>query len=113
MTESDATPGQRTYKTLSPEEFSQLVPGDVTIVDVREHREVAGGAISGSINIPLGTLSEHMEKIPLEHPVAVYCRGGGRSARAAQLLADRGYDVLNLDGGYTAYEEYAKRASDK
>src|SRR5699024_3553803 len=34
----------------------------------------------------------------------VYCKSGNRSAKASEYLAKQGYDVVNLDGGYTAYE---------
>ena len=101
---------------ITPEQFAQLTPADATIVDVREHVELAIGVVPRSINIPLGTLGEHMNKIPQELPVAVYCRSGGRSARAAELLASRGYTVLNLVGGYTAFADYLaeqKRVDDQ
>lgn len=91
---------------LTPAQFAQLTPADATIVDVREHVELATGVVPRSINIPLGTLGEHMNKISQDLPVAVYCRSGGRSARAAELLASKGYAVLNLAGGYTAYADY-------
>ena len=35
----------------------------------------------------------------------IYCKSGNRSRKTSQFLAQRGYDVVNLDGGYTAYEE--------
>lgn len=98
-----------TITDVSPEEFARLTPVDATIVDVREHVELAAGVVPRSINIPLGTLGEHMNKIPQTLPVAVYCRSGARSARAAELLASRGYTVLNLAGGYTAFAEYLQQ----
>ena len=41
-------------------------------------------------------------------PVAVYCRSGRRSARAASLLADKGFSVTNLDGGVLAWQDAGK-----
>ena len=35
----------------------------------------------------------------------VHCKSGNRSAKASKYLAEQGYDVVNLDGGYKAYEE--------
>ncbi len=35
----------------------------------------------------------------------VICRSGNRSANASKYLAKQGYNVINLDGGYKAYEE--------
>lgn len=95
--------------TLSPADFAALDPSEVTVIDVREHSELAAGAIPGSINIPLGTLGERLGKIPLDRPVAVYCRSGKRGSRAASLLANRGYEAFNLAGGYTAFAEYLEQ----
>ena len=43
-----------------------------------------------------------------QRPVAVYCRSGRRSARAASLLANQGYQVTNLDGGVLAWQDAGK-----
>ena len=37
--------------------------------------------------------------------LTISIKSGNRSRKASQFLAQRGYDVVNLDGGYTAYEE--------
>ena len=42
-------------------------------------------------------------------PVAVYCRSGRRSADAAQLLAEEGYKVIDLDGGIIEWEKRGKK----
>ena len=35
----------------------------------------------------------------------VICKSGMRSARACQFLAEQGYEVINVQGGMTAFEE--------
>ena len=35
----------------------------------------------------------------------VICKSGVRSARACQFLAEQGYEVINVQGGMTAFEE--------
>src|SRR5699024_10688289 len=34
----------------------------------------------------------------------VHCKSGTRSTKASEYLAEQGYDIVNLDGGYKAYE---------
>jgi rhodanese-related sulfurtransferase len=43
-------------------------------------------------------------------PVLVYCRSGGRSARASKQLEKLGYKVVyDLDGGITAWKKAGKK----
>jgi len=39
-------------------------------------------------------------------PVAVYCRSGRRSRRAAEMLVEKGYTVHNLNEGYHEWRLY-------
>jgi rhodanese-related sulfurtransferase len=44
--------------------------------------------------------------ISKDKPVAVYCRSGKRSQRAAETLSGMGYKVIyDLKGGYLAWEQ--------
>ncbi|WP_081964279.1 rhodanese-like domain-containing protein [Porphyromonas macacae] len=47
------------------------------------------------------------KKLNKNLPVAVYCRSGARSAKAAKLLINNGFSgpVYNLSGGYLAYKK--------
>lgn len=89
---------------MSPQ-IPQLTPTqaadhtDATILDVREAAELAEGRIAGSTHIPLGQLPARAFELDRSRPVITVCRAGGRSAQAAQFLADQGFDVANLDGG--------------
>jgi rhodanese-related sulfurtransferase len=69
------------------------------LIDVREPHEVEIASIGGVL-IPLKTLPERLEEIPKDRPVVVYCRSGGRSARACEFLLAQGWkNVANLKGG--------------
>ncbi|PSQ98022.1 MAG: molybdenum cofactor biosynthesis protein MoeB, partial [Bacteroidetes bacterium SW_11_64_17] len=35
----------------------------------------------------------------------VHCRSGGRSAKATELLREKGYDASNLEGGVLAWSD--------
>ncbi len=81
---------------------------DRFLVDVRTHGEHRRGHIDGSVNIPVDDLRERHAEIPRDASgrpveVAVYCQVGQRGHTAARLLAQLGYDVVNLDGGWLTY----------
>jgi rhodanese-related sulfurtransferase len=90
-------------------EIPQLTPTqaadrtEAVLLDVREAGELAEGRIAGSTHIPLGQLPARAGELDRNRPVITVCRSGGRSARAAQYLANQGYDVANLDGGLTRW----------
>lgn len=73
----------------------------LVVLDVRGRTEWDAGHISGAIHIPLAELQERLEEIPVDHPVAVHCQGGGRSAIAAGVLEAAGrQEVTNVTGGF-------------
>jgi adenylyltransferase/sulfurtransferase len=82
-------------------------PGrELLLLDVREPAEIEKAAIAGSLRIPLAELPERLGELEAwrERPVVVHCKTGGRSARAARLLSERGFrDVANLTGGIEAW----------
>jgi len=76
---------------------------DLQVVDVRNPDECAGGAIEGSINLPLPNLLDRLGELDPARPTVVYCAGGYRSATAASLLRSRGFaTVADIYGGYAA-----------
>jgi hydroxyacylglutathione hydrolase len=73
------------------------------IVDVRNPAECADGIVEGSVNLPLPTLLDRLDRLDPARPTVVYCAGGYRSATAASLLRARGFTtVADLLGGYAA-----------
>ena len=90
-----------------------LVLGDssVVLLDVRTPQEFAQGHIVGAINIDVKDslfISNVQRQVAPGSRVAVYCRSGRRSMSAAQQMVEKGYDVVNLKGGFLAWEESEK-----
>jgi adenylyltransferase/sulfurtransferase len=75
----------------------------IWILDVREPNEFQICRIPGSTLIPLGELPKRLDEVPTgagAPDVIVHCKMGGRSAKAVNLLRDRGFTrVQNLKGG--------------
>ena len=100
------------FTTLNANDFEKAISDNqVTIVDVRTADEYNGGHIPNAINIDVnraGFLYEADEKLPKDKTIAVYCQGGVRSRKAASLLSDNGYKVLNLNGGIKEWQSAGK-----
>lgn len=93
---------------LTANEFkTKIAQKGVQLVDVRTAREFASGHISGAKNIDAmapGFENQAGSQLDKNQPVAVYCRSGVRSARAAGTLRRMGFKtVYDLKGGYLAW----------
>ena len=49
------------------------------------------------------TLSKRLRETPTGEPLVVHCAGGVRSARASSYLQRKGFNPINLKGGYAAW----------
>jgi rhodanese-related sulfurtransferase len=95
------------FPRLNPSDFVATQNGLApTILDVRNSAESAGGAVPGSIHIPLNRLKGSLSGLASEGPLHVYCGSGYRSAMAVSLLKQNGWNnVSDLDGGFAAYRQ--------
>ncbi|PSG96289.1 molybdenum cofactor biosynthesis protein MoeB [Thermoplasmatales archaeon SW_10_69_26] len=73
------------------------------VLDVREDWERDIVKIDGSEHIPLDDLPDEVSQLPAEKDVVVYCKSGGRSAKATELLRSVGLNAFNLQGGTDAW----------
>jgi phage shock protein E len=78
------------------EEARTWVGQGAVLLDVRTREEHAGGHIEGSKNIPVQELGKRIGELPEGKRIVVYCRSGGRSASAAQMLRSAGFEVLDI-----------------
>lgn len=75
------------------------------VVDVRSPGERAAKRIEGSVSLPCQELSAHLDQLPRNRPILVYCAGGYRSSLAASLLQRAGVtQVSEIAGGLAAWE---------
>ncbi len=95
-----------TMESITTTQLRALLAGkfDGLLIDVREPDEYALAHIEGSRLIPLGTLPDELESLPTDCEILVHCKSGGRSAKAVQLMLDRGFTrVKNVTGGMDAW----------
>jgi rhodanese-related sulfurtransferase len=80
--------------------------GEVTLIDVREWPEFAGGRVPGARLIPLGQIADRVSEIDRSSEVYVICRTGRRSGEAATRLGSMGFNnVVNVAGGFEAWKK--------
>lgn len=101
-------------KRVTPDEAAGLVGEGWSFVDVRSTPEYEAGHPAGAYNIPLmhaapgGGMSQNSEFADVvaqcfakTDPIVVGCKSGGRSYRAAQTLAELGFEhIVDMRGGF-------------
>ena len=93
-------------KEISAEELARKMAEDKRdwiLIDVRENDEFRAGHLPDAKGIGRGVLEYHIaEEVPeTDTEIVLYCRGGNRSALAADSLQSMGYsNVHSLIGGY-------------
>ena len=87
--------------TVSAEEAVQMIESDErTVIDVRSPAEYADAHIEGAVNIDVdGDFEAQIEELDPEEPYLVYCRSGNRSAQAAELMEEAGFQDVADAGG--------------
>ncbi|ANR75453.1 rhodanese-like domain-containing protein [Streptococcus sp. oral taxon 064] len=92
-------------KEITFNDFYQLYQNEqLFLVDVREVDEFESLRLEGARNLPLSQLADTYEQLDKDQLYYMICKSGMRSARACQFLAEQGYEVINVQGGMTAFE---------
>lgn len=100
------------FSNVNVDEFQALIAdSSMQLLDVRTPEEYDEGHIAGATLVDVND-SSFIERavavLDKQRPVAVYCRSGRRSARAANLLVAQGFQVTNLNGGVMAWRDAGK-----
>lgn len=99
--QGEATSEEDLEVFLDPDRLLELIedpPEDFYLVDVRTEREYRAGHIPGAILVPYAEIAENPPTDDRDALIVVYCRTGGRSARADASLRAAGYTRV-LDWG--------------
>ncbi len=95
------------FQNLNVNEFEQgMTQNEAVIIDVRTPMEYNEGHIKNSklIDISDRDFENQLEKLDKSKAYYVYCRSGGRSGSASQIMIEKGFTkVYNLQGGMIAW----------
>ncbi|MCG2461738.1 rhodanese-like domain-containing protein [Flavobacteriaceae bacterium F89] len=98
--------------------FSQVVKEPITdysgkelkngiLLDVRTPEEFQEGHLDRALNINWydSDFAEQIQRLDKEKTIYVYCKLGGRSAKASKVLDSLGFkNVVDLTGGYDTFK---------
>ncbi|MFF4656407.1 rhodanese-like domain-containing protein [Streptomyces sp. NPDC001381] len=75
--------------------------GDAVLLDVREPHEWRAGHAPRAVHVPLSSLAAGagLPDVAQARPLVVICRSGNRSLQAADILAARGSEAVDVVGG--------------
>ncbi len=99
-----------TYKDITASEFDAIAKApNALVIDVRTPEEVSEGKIQEAdlfIDFTSDDFEAKIDSLDKNKTYIVYCKSGGRSAQAAQIMIDKGFkNVYNLQGGISSYQE--------
>jgi CRP-like cAMP-binding protein len=89
-------------KLLTLPEAQKMMQAGAVLLDVRTEGEFGQGSIKTAVNLPLYALRLKAKTLDAAKKYIVCCQSGNRSAAAAFLLSQRGFDVSVLRGGLNA-----------
>lgn len=92
-----------TIKSIDPQELSErLKSEELNLLDVRRPSEYLSEHVEDVENFPLDYINEHMAELDRKKTYTLHCAGGYRSMIAASILKSRGFDVVDVKGGFDA-----------
>lgn len=105
---SCALSAQSSFKNAPIVELSKMkAEKKAIVIDVRTPAEWQQGVISGAdlfIDFNNPTFKQQIAMLDKSKTYIVYCKSGGRSAGASQVMADSGFkNVVNMQGGISSW----------
>ncbi|MBS9462845.1 rhodanese-like domain-containing protein [Flagellimonas sp. 389] len=100
---------QRTIVKIDKKTVLEKVIGaDVQFIDVRTPKEYQEGHIGHALNFNIKdsiTFRKQISTLNKKEPVYLYCRKGGRSNKASQILKENGFEIIyDYTGGYNDWK---------
>lgn len=92
-------------KVVEPAEYKSLMKSnsDFQLIDVRTPEEYGAGHIDNAANINFydPNFKSDIGKLDKNKTVFIYCRSGGRSGQATEIMKTMGFkEIIDLSGGY-------------
>ena len=95
-------------RDITVEEAAEKIStGEAIFVDVRTDKEITGGIIPGSVHIDMSSPNFEMKlnELDKQKEYVVYCKAGGRSAKACKKMKELGFaNINNMMGGFTKWK---------
>jgi rhodanese-related sulfurtransferase len=90
------------FQSISVTDLKTL--NNINLIDIRSIEKYNNKHIMNAINIPIDQLIIMPDKyLDRNKKYYIYCQKGMQSRKACQILSSKGYNVVNITGGYEAW----------
>ncbi|WP_392348835.1 rhodanese-like domain-containing protein [uncultured Polaribacter sp.] len=104
---------QVALKAITTKELKVLLSQEnIQLMDVRTPEEIKEGAIQTAFFVNYFDVDfENVAtaKLNKSKPVYLYCRSGNRSGKACKILKEKGFEAINVLGGYKQWNMEKKQ----
>lgn len=90
-------------KTITIEELEKINKENAVIVDIRAKEDFEKSSLDDAVNIPLKDFEARIGELDKAKDIYVLCYTGEKSFTAIELLEDKGYNAINIEGGFRSY----------
>ncbi len=96
-----------TIESISTAELARRMEEDkeLNVIDVRRPGEYISEHVEGVENFPLDYINDNMAELDRNKTYTIHCAGGYRSMIASSILNARGFNVVDVDGGFAAIKK--------
>ncbi|MCR9064966.1 MAG: rhodanese-like domain-containing protein [Cytophagales bacterium] len=96
-----------TIESISTAELAKRMEEDkeLKVIDVRRPGEYVSEHVEGVENFPLDYINDNMAELDRNKTYTIHCAGGYRSMIASSILNARGFNVVDVDGGFAAIKK--------
>tara|TARA_B100001996_G_scaffold270884_1_gene211973 strand:- start:933 stop:1283 length:351 start_codon:yes stop_codon:yes gene_type:complete len=95
--------------SIEPEQLENLIQDGFTLIDVREQDEWNAGHHQSAEHIPMGMITESMNRFKENEKYIFVCRSGARSGRVTNFIASKDIESYNLSGGMKELQNYTEK----
>lgn len=81
-------------QTIAYKSFQEAKENDGLFLDVRQPKEAPQLALKDYVKIPIEQLSEHLNMLPMDKNIYLFCQSGKRSQKAYELLKKNQFKKL-------------------
>jgi rhodanese-related sulfurtransferase len=96
-------------KSIAVKKLKDLLAKEkIQLMDVRSPKEIKEGAIKTALfanYYEVDFYEKASQQLDKNKPVYLYCRSGNRSKKAATVLEEKGFKVVNVLGGYMQWKK--------
>lgn len=87
-------------------DLKTIIDEGAFLVDVRTPGEFNSGHVKGSVNIPLDSIPNQLNKFKDKKNIIVFCRSGMRSSQAKNILQQNGFTNVVNGGTWDVVRRY-------